>query len=167
MQKKYNFRVIVIILFLTYVLQIFMGIMFNYECALKSSLIAQMSWAYSVNNIFAFKKREQFSWHKFKTNVSAHNLLYGWNVIFPPSISQMYAYLSQQEIKRPPFLDISAQASLPSGLESRHFEIFSCCGLSQIQTPSLFHKPRTSIRSTTLLNLIIDKLPVFFSFDGD
>ena len=64
-------------------------------------------------------------------------------------------------------MDISAQASLPSGLESRHFEIFSCCALSQIQTPSLFHKPRTSIRSTTLLNLIIDKLPVFFSFDGD
>ena len=89
MQKKYNFRVIVIILFLTYVLQIFMGIMFNFECALKSSLIAQVSWAYSVDNIFAFKKREQFSWHKFKTNVSAHNLLYGLNVIFPPSISQI------------------------------------------------------------------------------
>ena len=79
MQKNYKFRVIVKILFLTYVLQIFMGIMFNYECALKSSLIAQVSWAYSVNNIFAF----------FKTNVSAHNLLYGWIVIFAPSISQM------------------------------------------------------------------------------
>ena len=50
-------------------------------------------------------------------NVSAHNILYGWNVILPPGISQMKAFLSPQEIplKRLPFLDISALLSLSSG----------------------------------------------------
>ena len=104
-------------------------------------------------------------------NVSAHNLLYSWNVIFPPGISQMQAFLLQQAIllKRPPFLDISAQASLPSGLESRHFEIFSCCALTQIQTrlSSINQCTTHQYSKYHALNLIIDKLPVFFSFDGD
>ena len=49
-------------------------------------------------------------------NVSAHNILYGWNVILPPGISQMKAFLSPQEIllNRPLFLDISALSSLSS-----------------------------------------------------
>ena len=105
---------------------------------------SEVSRAYYVNNIFTFKKQEKFSWHKCKTaNVSAHNILHGWNVILPPGISQMKAFLSPREIplKRPPFLDISAWVSLPSGWESRHFEIFSFSPLSQVQTPPIFLKP--------------------------
>ena len=99
-----------------------------------------VSWAYYVNNIFTFKKQEKFSWHKCKT---AHNILYGWNVILLLGISQMKAFLSPQEIplKRLPFLDISALSSLSSSWESCHFEIFSCSPLSQVQPLSLFPKP--------------------------
>ena len=76
-------------------------------------------------------------------NFSVRKILYGWNVILPPGISQMKALLSSEEmpLKRPPFLDISARVSLPSGSESRHFEIFSFSPFFQVQTPPLFHKP--------------------------
>ena len=68
--------------------------------------------------------------------ISAHYILYGWNVILPPGVSQMWAFLLGVEItlKRPQFLDISAHLSLLFGWESRHFEIFSCSPLTQVQT---------------------------------
>ena len=71
------------------------------------------------------------------------NKLNGGNVILPPGISQMKAFSSDPEIllKRPSFLDISARFFLPSCLESLHFEIFSCCPVCQIQTPSFLTKP--------------------------
>ena len=73
----------------------FLGSVFNYLCAPKSSFIAH---TYKLGGLsifceqcfFTFKKQEHFSWHTCKTaNVSAHYILYGSNVILPPGISQM------------------------------------------------------------------------------
>ena len=77
------------------------------------------------------------------SNVSPHYILYGWNVILPPGVSQMKAFLLSVEIplKRPPFLDISAFLSLSSGSQICHFEIFSRFPLSQVQTSPFFSKP--------------------------
>ena len=70
------------------------------------------------------------------SNVSPHYILYGWNVI-------LQAFLLSVDIplKRPPFLDISAFLSLPSGSETCHFEIFGRSPLSQVQTSPFFSKP--------------------------
>ena len=85
---------------------------------------------------------EHIMWTPFLLLRSKRNF-HGWNVILPPGISQMKAFSTSPEIplKRPPFLDISALLSLPSGWESRHFEIFSFSPLSQVQTPRFFSKP--------------------------
>ena len=71
-----------------------MGIMFNYECALRSSFIAHTYKLGELNifckQYFCFSEaRAIFMTQVQDCNVSAHNLLYGWNVIFPPGISQM------------------------------------------------------------------------------
>ena len=65
------------------------------------------------------------------------------NVYLPPGISQMKALLSFQNmlLKRLPFLDISAERLIFFVIESRHFQIFSCAPLSQVQFLVIFLKP--------------------------
>ena len=60
--------------------------------------------------------------------------------------------------------------SSPSGSESRHFEIFSCSPLTQVQTPPFFSKPMCHapvVQVPRFFYLTVDKLPFPFSFDGD
>ena len=66
-----------------------------------------------------------------------------FNVYLPSGISQMNALLSFQNmlLKRLPFLDISARRLLFFVIESRHFKIFSCAPLSQVQFLVIFLKP--------------------------
>ena len=122
--------------------------MFKHYQAHESSFIA---YTYKLGELSIFceqyfyfqESREIFMTQVQDSNISAHDILYGWNVILPTGISQMQALSLFQEIplKRLPFSDISAQLSLLSGSEYRHFEIFRCCPLSQVQFPSLFLKP--------------------------
>ena len=100
-------------------------------------------------------------------NFSVRKILYGWNVILPPGISQMKALLSSEEmpLKRPPFLDISARVSLPSGSESRHFEIFSCSPFFQVQTPPLFHKPMCHVGNDEDKRVFF-KISIFITNNG-
>ena len=66
-----------------------------------------------------------------------------FNVYLPSGISQMKALLSFQNmlLKRLPFLDISAERLIFFVIESRHFQIFSCAPLSQVQFLVIFLKP--------------------------
>ena len=88
--------------------------------------------------MFCFYAASSFCW-----SYSPHYILYGWNVILPPGVSEMKTFLLSVEIplNRPPFLDISAFLSLPPGSETCHFEIFSRSPLSQVQTSPFFSKP--------------------------
>ena len=90
----------------------------------------------------SWSTREIFIRSVLGRHVSACDVLYQLNFYLPCGISQMKALLYFSVILlRLPLLVISAWCPLSVATMSRHFEIFSCFPLSQVQTVSFLHKP--------------------------